>query len=165
MNVWKVSFSALIIVCSNSSANSQATQADVSDVHGAATMRMHAVGLQIYECRRTDHDRLEWSFREPIATLMAHGKSVGVHYAGPAWRMSDGSSIKGAVIRQAPGTTSLDIPWLELKTTEHVGEGSLGDVIGIRRIGTKGGINSGPCSLEGSFASVPYEAEYVFVKQ
>jgi hypothetical protein len=153
----------MILACSVP-ASSQTSQADVSDTHGATTLQVHAVGSQIYECKKTDHGSLEWAFREPVATLMAKAKTVGVHFAGPSWRMNDGSLIKGAVVKQAPGTTSSDIPWLELKTTEHAGDGALGNATGIRRVETKGGKLAGTCSPEGSFASVPYEADYVFVK-
>ncbi len=164
MNARMISIAAMMIMSCNMSAKAQTSQADVSDVRDAATMQVHAVGSQIYECKKSGHDRLEWGFREPVASLIANGKTVGVHYAGPAWRMTDGSSIKGSVIRQATGTTSHDIPWLELKVTEHLGEGMLSNVTDIRRIGTKGGNLSGSCSPEGAFVSVPYEAEYIFVK-
>lgn len=152
---------AMIVILCNMPAISQG---EVSDVHGAVTVKLHAIGVQIYQCKKTDHSALEWAFREPVAALIENGKSVGVHSAGPTWRMNDGSSIKGAVVKQAPGMASLDIPWLELKTTERLGEGMLSGVTGIRRVDTKGGNLSGPCSAEGSFAAVPYEAEYVFIK-
>ena len=43
---------------------------------------------------------LTWQFREPIATLIVDGKSIGRHYAGPNWDHIDGSGVKGKVGRQ-----------------------------------------------------------------
>jgi hypothetical protein len=43
----------------------------------------HAEGAQVYECKAGPDGKLSWLFREPIATLMADGKTVGRHYAGP----------------------------------------------------------------------------------
>jgi hypothetical protein len=45
-----------------------------------------------YECKPELNEKyasqaraLTWQFREPIATLVADGKSNGRHYAGPSW--------------------------------------------------------------------------------
>ena len=43
---------------------------------------LHAEGAQIYECKTADDGKLAWAFREPIATLILDGKTVGRHYAG-----------------------------------------------------------------------------------
>ena len=48
-----------------------------------AIVTLHAEGAQIYECKPDAEGRLVWSFREPIATLLTEGKTVGRHYAGP----------------------------------------------------------------------------------
>ena len=48
------------------------------------------------------------SFREPIATLLMDGKTVGRHYAGPSWELTDGSAVTGKVAGRAPGSTSKD---------------------------------------------------------
>ena len=42
----------------------------------------HAVGAQVYECQPNSVGKLVWQFREPIATLLVDGKTVGRHYAG-----------------------------------------------------------------------------------
>ena len=42
-------------------------------------------------------------FREPIATLLADGKTVGRHYAGPNWEHSDGSAVAAKVAGNVPG--------------------------------------------------------------
>jgi hypothetical protein len=146
------------------SSSAQTSQSDIADIHGAETLQVKGVGAQIYECRKADQGRLEWVFREPAAALIKDGKTLGVHYAGPTWRMNDGSSIKGVVVKQAQGTTSGDIPWLELNAIDHLGKGALSNVTGVRRIRTTGGKISGSCMNEGSFTSAPYEAEYIFIK-
>jgi hypothetical protein len=53
---------------------------------------MHAEGAQVYECKADAGGRLVWQFREPIATLLVDGKTVGRHYAGPSWEHVDGSA-------------------------------------------------------------------------
>src|ERR1700732_4144667 len=46
-------------------------------------LTVHAEGAQVYECKAGADGKLAWAFREPIATLMLDGKTVGRHYAGP----------------------------------------------------------------------------------
>jgi hypothetical protein len=43
----------------------------------------HAQGAQVYECKADASGKLAWQFREPVATLLVDGKTVGRHYAGP----------------------------------------------------------------------------------
>jgi hypothetical protein len=50
---------------------------------------IHAEGAQIYECKADAAGELAWQFREPIATLLMDGKTVGRHYAGPNWELLD----------------------------------------------------------------------------
>src|SRR5262245_6761394 len=42
---------------------------------------IHAEGAQIYECKADSAGKLAWQFREPIATLLVDGKTVGRHFA------------------------------------------------------------------------------------
>ena len=58
--------------------------------------------------------KLAWAFREPIATLLVDGKTVGRHYAGPNWEHIDSSAVVGKAAGNAPGATPNDIPWLKL---------------------------------------------------
>src|ERR1700730_5291030 len=78
---------------------------------------VHAVGAQVYECKADSAGNLVWQFREPIATLFMAGKTVGRHYAGPNWEMTDGSAVRGKVAAQAPGMGPDDIPLLKLEAT------------------------------------------------
>jgi len=125
----------------------------------------HAEGAQIYECKMAGDDKPGWAFREPIATLLVDGKTVGRHYAGPTWEFSDGSAVTGKVADTAPGATANDIAWLKLDVVSHRGSGLLGDVTTVQRINTQGGKPEGPCDQRGSFKSVPYSADYVFLRK
>lgn len=79
-----------------------------------AVLSVHAEGLQVYECKPVTDGKLAWSFREPIATLIADGRTIGRHYAGPNWEHVDGSAITGRTTGTAPGVAPSDIPWLKL---------------------------------------------------
>ena len=124
----------------------------------------HAEGAQIYECKSGPDDRLMWQAREPIATLLLDGRTVGRHFAGPTWEHNDGSTVRGKVVANVAGATGNDVPWLKLAVTLHLGSGTLSDVTTIRRINTKGGLAQGPCDSAGGFLSVPYHADYVFLR-
>jgi len=131
---------------------------------------LHAEGAQVYECKpdfgksQSDVRALSWQFREPIATLIVDGKSVGRHYAGPSWDAIDGSVVKGKVVASTPGATSSDIPWLELELAEHPSYGIFSAATTARRINTKGGLAQGSCERAGDYLSVPYSADYVFLR-
>src|SRR5712671_1151366 len=126
-------------------------------------LTVQAEGAQVYECKAGADGKLGWAFREPIATLLVDGKTIGRHYAGPSWEHSDGSVAVGKVSASAPGTTANDIPWLKLDITSRRGSGILADVTTVQRINTKGGKRDGACDAVGSFVSVPYSADYVFL--
>jgi hypothetical protein len=125
---------------------------------------LHAQGAQVYECAANKDGKLVWSFREPIATLMLNGKTVGRHYAGPNWEYMDGSAVVGKVAGRARGATANDVPWLKLTATSHRGSGKLSDIATIQRINTSGGQLEGTCSKAGAFNSVAYSTDYVFLR-
>jgi hypothetical protein len=127
--------------------------------------KFHAEGAQVYECKADSAGKLAWAFREPIATLLADGKTVGRHYAGPNWEHSDSSAVVGKVISSAPGVAAKDIPWLKLEVAAHRGNGLLTDVTTVQRINTVGGILTGECGTAGAFQSEPYSADYVFLRK
>jgi hypothetical protein len=128
-------------------------------------LTVHAEGAQVYECKAGTDGKLTWAFREPIATLLADGKTVGRHYAGPNWESSDGSAVVGKAIGNAPGTAANDIPWLKLDVISKRGSGILSDVTTVQRINTKGGKLEGACETAGIFNSAPYSADYVFLRK
>ena len=125
----------------------------------------HAEGAQIYECKAGNDGKLAWAFREPIATLLLDGKTVGRHYAGPSWEHADGSAVVGKAVANAPGKTPSDIPWLKLEVAAQRGSGALSGVTTVQRINTQGGVHAGPCEKAGAFHSAPYAADYVFLRK
>ena len=126
---------------------------------------LHAEGAQVYECKAGADGKLTWAFREPIATLLLDGKTVGRHYAGPNWDHVDGSGVTGKALANAPGMTATDIPWLKLEVTARRGSGALSGATTIQRINTRGGVVQGSCEDEGDYRSVPYSADYVFLRK
>ena len=126
-------------------------------------LTLHAEGAQIYECKETG-GKLAWSFREPIAALMADGRTVGRHYAGPTWENTDGSAVVGKGAGSAPGATADDVAWLKLDVVDRRGSGVLAATTTVQRINTHGGALSGPCSERGVLRAVPYSADYVFLR-
>ena len=126
---------------------------------------LHAAGAQIYECKTGADGTLAWAFREPIATLMLEGKTVGRHYAGPTWEDADGSAVTAKAAGNAPGATANDVAWLKLEAVGRRGSGTLDTVSTVQRINTQGGVLRGPCEAAGALASVPYSADYVFLRK
>jgi Protein of unknown function (DUF3455) len=126
---------------------------------------LHAEGAQIYQCKAGSDGKLAWAFREPIATLIADGQTVGRHYAGPTWEHADGSAVTGKVVANAPGATTNDIAWLKLEVVGRRGSGALGAASVVQRINTSGGALSGACDAAGAWRSVPYSADYVFLRR
>ena len=125
---------------------------------------VHAQGAQVYECAE-ESGKLVWKFREPIATLLAAGKTVGRHYAGPHWEMADGSVVSAKVSGRAPGAGQNDIPLLRLDVASRSGKGQLDQVTTIQRLNTQGGVAEGACPKAGALLSVPYAADYAFYRK
>ena len=126
---------------------------------------LHAEGAQLYECKPGPDNALIWQFREPVATLLQDGKTVGRHYAGPTWEHIDKSTVRGKVAVSARGATPNDIALLKLDVTERQGEGAFSNVTAVQRLNTSGGAAQGPCEKPGTFRSVAYSADYVFLRK
>jgi hypothetical protein len=150
----------LLLAMPASAVAADAPEATTRDDNLVATM--HAQGAQIYECQTSVSGALAWQFREPIASLIVDGKTIGRHYAGPSWEMADGSRVTGKVEARAPGATNADIPLLWLAVTSRHGDGKLAEVTLIRRINTRGGTLDGACDQAGVLRAVPYSADYTF---
>jgi hypothetical protein len=131
----------------------------------AVVLSVHAEGAQVYECKAGTDGKLAWAFREPIATLLLDGKTVGRHYAGPNWEHSDGSAVVGKAAGSAPGATPNDIAWLKLSVVSQRGSGILTGITTVQRINTQGGKLDGACDKAGVTRSAPYSAEYVFLRK
>jgi hypothetical protein len=143
-----------------------AQQADAIMVAGETLVAtIHAQGAQVYECKADASGALAWQFREPVATLLSNGKTLGRHYAGPTWELADGSAVAAKVAASAPGASQSDIPLLKLAVVSQKGNGLLAGITSIQRLNTKGGVAKGPCDSAGAFLSVPYSADYAFYKK
>jgi hypothetical protein len=160
------SLALLLLSGSLVSASAETPLPDAIATPGATVvLTLHAEGAQVYECKAGADGKLSWAFREPIATLLLDGKTVGRHYAGPNWEHSDGSAVAGKAVGNAPGATPKDIPWLKLEVMSHRGSGILSAVTTVQRINTQGGKLDGGCDRAGQFQSAPYSADYVFLRK
>jgi Protein of unknown function (DUF3455) len=168
-NGWRRSASMLTLLLLSAAVTNASAQTPLPEAIAASgetmVLNVHAEGAQVYECKAGPDGKLAFAFREPIATLLVDGKTVGRHYAGPTWEHGDGSAVVGKAIGNAPGTTAEDIPWLKLQVVASRGSGVLSTVTTIQRINTKGGKLEGACDKAGSFKSAPYAADYVFLRK
>jgi uncharacterized protein DUF3455 len=162
---WTVAVAGLVATWVLSSGALAQMPAPVAAPGETVVATLHAQGAQVYDCKAGSDGKLVWAFREPIATLLLEGKTVGRHYAGPNWEHADGSAVVGKVAGRAPGATPKDIPWLKLEVTERRGNGILAGVTTIQRINTQGGAAEGPCDKTGAYLSVPYATDYVFLRK
>jgi acetyl esterase/lipase len=114
-------------------------------------------GVQIYAC--TDG---KWTLKGPDAHLLnEHGELIGTHSAGPTWRLSDGSEVKGKAIASRPASDGTSVANLLLAAVPGSGSGKLANVSYISRSDAHGGSpESKPCT--GGEARVPYTATYTF---
>jgi len=134
------------------------------DGSSTATLVLQArgEGVQIYSCVK-DAD-WAWKLKAPEATLFDESHhAIGRHFAGPTWRLDDGSEVQGKLLesRQQAGT----IPWLILSARSTGSEGRLSQVDAVRRSETQGGLApSTVCDAQhtGVEVRVPYSATYSF---
>jgi hypothetical protein len=135
---------------------------DVAD--RAAILVVHAAGAQIYECKADASGATNWAFREPIATLVGDGRTIGRHYAGPTWELTDGDLVQGKQAAAAPGASPGDVALLKLDVVEHHGSGILKDAKLVLRLNTHGGALKGACPKAGELRAEPYSADYAFLR-
>jgi uncharacterized protein DUF3455 len=166
MTIPRIASAALLALAVTAARAAETTLPDAIQAQGeTAVVTLHAEGAQVYECKAAADGKLAWAFREPIATLFEGGKTVGRHYAGPNWEHADGSAVTGKAIGNAPGATANDILWLKLEVTARRGSGKLADISTVQRINTAGGKLDGTCDKAGAYRSVPYSADYVFLRK
>jgi len=163
--VLAIALGCAVLIALATTARAQNPDAIRASAGEAPMLTIHAEGAQIYECKVDSTGKLAWQFREPIAALMIDGKTVGRHFAGPNWELVDGSAVSGKVMGQAPAAAAKDIAWLKLEVTSQRGPGLLSGASSIQRINTKGGMVEGACDKIGTFLSVPYSADYVFLRK
>jgi hypothetical protein len=142
---------------------------------GVSAAVLHAEGAQIYQCELDSRHQFIWQPREPIATLILDGDTVGRHSGGLhwghidetrlRWEHADGSTVQARIVASAPAAGPDDIPWLRLEVISQTGNGALYGVTAVQRINTRGGMARGWCEKADRYLSVPYSADYVFWRE
>jgi hypothetical protein len=103
-------------------------------------LKAHASGVQIYVCASGADGKPQWTLKAPDAELRDEkGKVIGHHYAGPTWKLNDGSEITGKAAAHAESPEPNSIPWLLVSVVSHAGNGTLAAVTHVQRINTHGG--------------------------
>jgi hypothetical protein len=154
---------ASLIAAAVSIAALHAQQSDGSiDVPAGARSVLEAkgVGFQIYTCTETGSGP-KWVLTAPDAKLLdATGKTIGSHFAGPTWKLEDGSQVQGERMasKRAPKADSVD--WLKLRA--KAGTGKFANIAFIRRTKTHGGVASESACKTGDTSRVSYTATYTF---
>ncbi len=74
-------------------------------------------------------------------------------------------SASAKVVASAPGATANDIAWLKLDVVSRRGSGVLSNVTTVQRINTVGGKLDDACDRPGDSHSMPYTADYVFLRK
>ena len=114
-------------------------------------------GSQVYTC--TDG---HWVLKAPDAKLLdQQGQVIGTHFAGPTWRLQDGSEVKGKAIASRAAGDASSVAWLLVQAVPGSGSGKLANVIYIRRTETHGGAAPTKACDSGE-ERVPYTAKYSF---
>jgi hypothetical protein len=101
---------------------------------------VHASGSQIYTCQSGADGKFSWTLKAPDAELIDRkDKVIGSHFAGPTWKLKDGSEVTGKAVAHVDSLNPDSIPWLLVTAVAHSGKGLLADVTSIQRIHTHGG--------------------------
>jgi hypothetical protein len=163
----KFAFASLLLLglSAGALADDKPLPATIAAPGETVVISLHAVGLQLYDCKPGADGKLAWTFNSPQATLTTNDKVAGHHGAGPSWELTDGSGITAKAVANSPGTNPNDIPWLKLEVTSHKGTGQLSDVTTVQRINTVGGVLKGSCDREKAGEGMPYSADYVFLRK
>jgi len=135
--------------------------ADASEV-----LQAKGDGVQIYACTDT-HSGLKWVLEGPDARLLdLSGSIIGSHFAGPTWRLVDGSQVQGELVASKPALEADSVAWLLLKARAGTATGRLANVQFIRRTETHGGAApASGCQSSGDTGKtvrIPYTATYTF---
>src|SRR5579859_6525539 len=100
-------------------------------------LRAHAEGVQIYSCTAAADGKYAWTLKAPKAQLFDEkGKLIGEHFAGPTWRLKDGSEVAGKASTKHDAPQANAVPWLLITVTGHKGNGALESITTIQRVNT-----------------------------
>jgi hypothetical protein len=126
----------------------------------------HASGSQIYTCRAGADGKFIWSLKAPDAELKdQNGNIIGSHFAGPTWKLKDGSEVTGKAVAHSDPDDPNSIPWLLVEAVDHAGNGLLTTATTIQRVNTHGGKPPGTgCddSHRDAETKSSYTADYYF---
>jgi hypothetical protein len=155
-----------IFLCIGALAVSADETAIAPPQHATVLLDVVAVGVQIYTCE-AQGSGFEWTFTAPEANLFdKQGRQIGVHFAGPTWKIDDGSALVGEVIAKSDAPEPGAIQWLLLRTKSHEGSGTLSQAAFVRRTDTKGGAapkTGCDASHVSQQARMQYSATYQFL--
>jgi hypothetical protein len=131
-----------------------------------AVLQAKGDGVQIYTCTDTPGGT-KWTLKGPDAKLLdASGQTIGTHFAGPRWKLTDGGQVQGELLANKPAPEAGSVPWLLLRAKAGTASGSLAKVAFIRRTETHGGVApASGCQVPqdaGKSAQSPYTATYTF---
>jgi Protein of unknown function (DUF3455) len=100
----------------------------------------HAAGSQIYSCQAGADGKFAWTLKAPDAELKDEkGKVIGSHFAGPTWKLNDGSAVTGKAAAHVDSPDASSVAWLLVNVVGHSGTGLLTKVTTIQRVHTYGG--------------------------
>jgi hypothetical protein len=154
--------SSLLGLISASYAQEPAGQPGAIDVPTGVqlVLQVRGEGFQIYVCEEDGN----WKLSAPDATLFDEGHhALGIHYAGPRWRLDDGSEVQGKLVKSEAHAGT--IPWLLLSAKSIGSSGELSPVDIVRRTDTEGGVvPTTGCDADhvGAQSKVSYSATYSF---
>jgi len=131
----------------------------------ALILSVHATGHQIYVCQAGSDGKRAWTLKAPQAELFDEkGVAIGSHYAGPTWKLNDGSAVTGKMAARVDAPDKSAIPWLLVTVASNSGKGALMHATSIQRIHTLGGLPPAECaeSQLGTETKSSYTADYYF---
>ncbi|MGA8273418.1 MAG: DUF3455 domain-containing protein [Candidatus Sulfotelmatobacter sp.] len=138
----------LILGCTPGRAQSASESEPAPDVPDAiqapsglqVAVYTHASGTQIYTCQAAADGKYSWTLKGPDAELHDRkDKVIGTHFAGPTWKLKDGSEVTGKAVAHVNSLDADSIPWLLVNVVSHTGNGLLSNVTTIQRVHTHGG--------------------------
>ena len=123
-------------------------------------------GVQTYSCASAPNGA-KWTLKGPDAKLLdAGGAQIGTHFAGPTWKLDDGSTVMGELVASRPSPDADSVAWLLLRAKAGSATGKLANVTLIRRTETHGGVPpANDCRSAadvGKSIQVHYSATYTF---
>jgi len=125
-----------------------------------------ASGWQIYTCKAGADGKFSWTLKAPDAELRDRNDQViGEHFAGPSWKLKDGSAATGKATAHVDSPDADSVAWLLVTVISHSGKGLLDNVTTIQRIHTHGGkapADGCDAAHSGAETKSSYTADYYF---